>query len=1738
MKTLHFRVKKTDEIIKRNDREAAERQKTSLDNITEVVNELKETIEEKKFAKGEDEESVQEWATEIEKSLALADECKRKLSKLIAEFERELRDAETKREHRKLLELEDIKLEKRREAEEIARAENLEFEKKKWELEVEFKQKYQPNHMESSGATCSAVKMPKLVITKFNGTAQDWLRFWGQFEAQIDKSSVAAVTKFSYLKELVEPKVRKLIDGLPFTVDGYDKAKDLLNRRYGKTSDVIGAYVRNILELQTIRERNVKKIHEFYDTLLFNVESLQTLQSLYKLDAAVQFTMDKINVIKHELALMDENWSEWDFPKFVKMLEQWTVNNPISTISGEQRLKSFSNSSPRKEKMFLTGSTQSRGCFYCGDDRHKAINCDKVVLAKERKKILAEKRLCFNCCGMQHRAGECKSKATCQNCGAKHHTSICEKSQTREPGMTANLVGHSSVVHPVVVVKINGLKFRALLDSGASHSYASSTAINLIKAKPKSTSLRQIAMLTGVETRKMQVFDVVISSVKDDFQLPVNVTKVEKRELLTLENPKYKELLNKYTHLRDVEMDDICDDEQLPVHVIIGANDFAKIRTGERLRVGRRGDPVAEFTRFGWSIMSPGGEVDSVCNAYLAVTPTFDYERLCALDVLGLQDPPSGNQVDVYEEFKEQLTRSSDGYYETGLPWKGNCSELPNNYEGSVRRLNTLLRKLKRTDMLDEYDSVIREQLQDGVVEKAPAKAEGKEFYLPHRAVIREKAETTKMRIVYDASARARDSAPSLNECLHVGPPLNNQLWSVITRQRFHPVLMAGDLRRAFLQIRVRQSDRDALRFHWIKDKNSEEVETLRFTRVLFGLAPSPFLLNGVLQQHLELSQSKYSESVTEIRKSLYVDDLISGAPTIEKAKQLKQDAIEIFEDAKFMLHKWHSNEQELETNCCLTDNEQSFAKEQLSQSSKGECKLLGLTWDKTNDRLCVDFPTSPAETTKRGILTNLAKIYDPLGLTSPVVLQGKLLYREACSKKQAWDAPLPEKIAKEWRKWEHGLSNAVSLVRSIPAFQETIEEIQLHAFGDASIHGVCAGVYAVVTQASGVSQGLVTAKSRLAKEGLTIPRLELVAGHMAVNLVSNVRTALEGFPLATHAHCWLDSTVALHWINDNGEYRQFVANRVNKIQSHKQVRWHHVPTNDNPADLGSRGGSVSERELWWKGPTWLSDPANWPPEIVTEASPQSLAERKVQRELFAVGVEVTNDFDLLLERFGLRKAMRICAWVSRFTHNSRHPSEKVKGPLTTKEIVYQEELWIKRTQHQATITTKFTADREQLNLQLNANGVYECRGRIQGEYPIYLPDSFPFTVEVVRRAHETTLHGGVGLTMAKVRERFWVPRLRRLAKKIVKECWGCKRFQATAVNSQPPGYLPKERTEGTIPFNVIGADFAGPIKYRGKGREECKAYVVLYSCCLTRGVFLDVLPSLEANEFIRSLKYLIARRGRPTTVYSDNGSTFVAAAKWLKKVRNDERFHTFLCDQSITWRFNVSRAPWWGGHFERLIGLMKSAFYKAVGQGLLSWNELCEIILDVEVTLNNRPLCYMEDDAQFPTLTPNSLLFLNSNLLPELEPYHIEDRNLRKRAKFIKATKNAMWRRWTGEYLRALRERHCMKHDNKACNLACGDVVIIKSEERNRNKWPLGIVEQLYPGKDGVVRAAKIRAGRNYLERPIQHLYPLELSCDRDPKPRDAQSLNPNPTISRAKRDAAVVARLRVQNILAEDES
>ena len=329
---------------------------------------------------------------------------------------------------------------------------------------------------------------------------------------------------------------------------------------------------------------------------------------------------------------------------------------------------------------------------------------------------------------------------------------------------------------------------------------------------------------------------------------------------------------------------------------------------------------------------------------------------------------------------------------------------------------------------------------------------------------------------------------------------------------------------------------------------------------------------------------------------------------------------------------------------------------------------------------------------------------------------------------------------------------------------------------------------------------------------------------------------------------------------------------------------------------------------------------------------------------------------------------------------------------------------------------------------------------------------------------------------MAAIRSRYWIPRLRQLAKHMIKRCYGCKQFQDVAHAHLPVGNLPKDRTEGSVPFQVIGVDFAGSITYQIKGNKDGKAYIILFTCSLTRVVYLEVLPNQVMEKFNRCLKRLIARRGRPEKIYSNNGKTFVAAARWLCKIMKEEVFNDFWAKYSIRWQFNLSRAPWWGGQFERMVGLVKQVFHKTVGGANLKWDELQDVLLNCEIVLNNRPLRYVEDDAQLPILTPNVMMFGQSNLLPEEPVELITEKDMRKRARYLKRCKDVLWSRWTGEYLRALRESHVMNNNKSEVKLKAGDVVLIKGEKRNRGKWNIGIVEEMIKGRDGVVRVVKIK--------------------------------------------------------------
>ena len=364
-----------------------------------------------------------------------------------------------------------------------------------------------------------------------------------------------------------------------------------------------------------------------------------------------------------------------------------------------------------------------------------------------------------------------------------HHTSICEK--TKAQLLTTSDVGKGAVTYPVVVVEVNGIRCRALLDIGAGSSYASAALIERLHIRPRRKELKRIEMMLGATNKVISVYNLTIDSIEGKFHLETEVTKVDRGELLTLNNPRYKEISAKFPHLKEVKMDDVDEKTQLPVHLILGVSDYAKIKTESKPKIGQPGEPVAELTKFGWTILLPGKEMD-LSNMLLTQTAAADYERLCRLDVLGLKDYPLGDQEIVHEEFKEQLTRSQDGWYETSLPWKANHPPLPNHKSGSLKRLDNLVRKLEKQGTLEQYDQIIQDQLAQGIVEPAKDEAKGKEFYIPPKAVVRKSAETTKMRIVYDASARASGQTPSLNECLETGPPLQNQLWDVLVRKRFH----------------------------------------------------------------------------------------------------------------------------------------------------------------------------------------------------------------------------------------------------------------------------------------------------------------------------------------------------------------------------------------------------------------------------------------------------------------------------------------------------------------------------------------------------------------------------------------------------------------------------------------------------------------------------------------------------------------------------------------------------------------------------------------------------------------------------------------------------------------------------------------------------------------------------------------------------------------------------------------
>ena len=348
---------------------------------------------------------------------------------------------------------------------------------------------------------------------------------------------------------------------------------------------------------------------------------------------------------------------------------------------------------------------------------------------------------------------------------------------------------------------------------------------------------------------------------------------------------------------------------------------------------------------------------------------------------------------------------------------------------------------------------------------------------------------------------------------------------------------------------------------------------------------------------------------------------------------------------------------------------------------------------------------------------------------------------------------------------------------------------------------------------------------------------------------------------------------------------------------------------------------------------------------------------------------------------------------------------------------------------------------------------------------------------------------------------------------------------------------LPVFRVELSDPFAVTGVDFAGPVHYKIKKSVTAKAYIALFTCASTRAVHLKLCRDLSATEFQRALKEFVARRGCPQTIVSDNGKTFVATGKWLSVLKKNHSLANYMGALNIKWRFNLARASWWGGFFERLVGIMKRGLSKVIGRSLLTYPELEEVLLDCETTMNNRPLLYQGEEFEQPVLTPNTLLRGRSTPVLEEDLEKIGEERVTRRMIFLHRSKEQVRKRFMKEYVHALEERQQHSTGNAERNVPkTGAVVMLKGEAKDRALWKLARVMGNVTGKDGKVRGLKLKQGNGYVvERPLQLVCDLEIGGEEpDWKPNpEAELFVPRAGPNRRTKE---IANAQIRNILSQE--
>ncbi|XP_055714302.1 uncharacterized protein LOC129808548 [Phlebotomus papatasi] len=948
------------------------------------------------------------------------------------------------------------------------------------------------------------------------------------------------------------------------------------------------------------------------------------------------------------------------------------------------------------------------------------------------------------------------------------------------------------------------------------------------------------------------------------------------------------------------------------------------------------------------------------------------------------------------EHFVLNTTRTETGRFVCGIPTTDDLHTLGESKEQAMKQfLCGEKQRLRKPELNKQYVEFMQNYRDSNHMRLQPPgyQSSKPEVFLPHHLVFKESS-TTPVRVIFNASKKTSKFSPDV---LMVGPKVQDDIFDIMIRSREDRILMKADLKQMFRHIDIRDEDQSLQKIFW-RDTPSEPVQIYLLRTVTYGTARCIKQLSIDGKQQFPLAASV-------VEKDTYMDDVITSIGSIQEAIEFQKLLDGLFKSGGFFLRKWCSNAPEVLERIPEEDREIQGS---LDMGFEGSVKALGIAWNPATDLYSYEAREFNSVVTKRNILSDTARIYDPLGLLAPLTVTAKILLQSLWQLKADWDTELDESIQAQWKQYQENVVNVttqLTMPREITDLPVVMTQVQLIGFSDTSEKAIAACVYASTIDSDGrVSSRLYAAKKTKVSpvNKITIARLELCAAALLAKLIRRVKDAIKRD--VTEIHAFSDSTIVLCWIaKDPSHWKTFVANRVSYIQnSIPTAKWHHVISQENPADLALRGVSAAElihSRLWWTGPPWMTEY-----EMTLRSADEDVAGAEAEIRKGVTLVNTAEFWEFIYRYLSYTKIIRYVALWKRYIHNlqaKKKQTDPITGSLTPVVLETAACTVLRHVQQQMFTEDCDALERKvetseksrlfRLNPFLDSNGLVRVGGRIRRahiqydqKHPILLPQNHHITKLIAEEAHQETLRGETQLMLAHIRQKVWPIRGIDLCKRTVKKCVTCFRVKPKPTEHYMSDYH-SARVNAVHPFYQTGIDYCGPvyIKTPVRSRVVLKMYIALFTCLATRAIHLELVTDLTTQAFIAAMKRFMARRGKPNEILCDNATTFVGPDREIRQVSelmSSEEHQTRVIDsasrEGITFKFIPPRSPHFGGAWESLIKRVKFHLCRAAGDSHLTQEEMLTLLAQIEACVNSRPLTTISSDpADLEALTPGHFL-------------------------------------------------------------------------------------------------------------------------------------------------------------------